>query len=242
MAESAWRTYTLTADESSRWQRGGVAALALQHQLAELHRQGSLGLEPRLEVFHPDGILAAQHQLPLPQDTTPLPKEAATLLTQEPASGLAQASQTAQTPAMSRVEGTLYTTPRVTAYQMSARASAAWSRGGAEARAVEAAIGDALQDFAPSQGVPVLLDDGRAMYTYGGSAMQEVTSALSLLWDRARQLAPSFDMQFDVSLHLGTHDGTPRSELAQLGRRLAQLAQAQGTVHSRQAEQGMGMA
>lgn len=243
MAEPFLRTYTLTAEESARWQRGGMAALALQQQLAELHRQGSLGMEPRLEVFHPDGILAAQHQVSLPTNPVPSRTLDATMgLAHEPTSGRAPSPRETQMPATSRVEGTLYTTPRATAYQMSARESAAWSRGGAEARAVEAAIGDALHDFAPSQGVPVLLDDGRAMYTAGGSSMHEVASALRLLWDRASQLTPSFNMHLDVSLSLGTQDGTPRTELAQLERRLDQLAQAQGFERSRQADQGMGMA
>ena len=43
MADNAWLTYQLSQTESTVWQQGGPAALALQQQLAEIHRQGGLG-------------------------------------------------------------------------------------------------------------------------------------------------------------------------------------------------------
>ena len=85
---------------------------------------------------------------------------------------------------LGRAEGTLIETSTVTAYQMSANESAAWSSGDHEARMVEANIGDALKDVGTSQPVAVLLDDGRAMYTHGGDLFQTMTASLSLLQDR----------------------------------------------------------
>jgi hypothetical protein len=220
MADNARLTYQLSQTESTVWQQGGPAALALQHQLAEIHRQGGLGLASFLEVFHPDGILAAQHTAPAPQLAQPAPQVAQT---QAPA--LEQGHVAAPARDLGRAEGTLIETSTVVAYQMSANESAAWSRGEHEARMVEANIGDALKNVGTSYPVAVLLDDGRAVSTHGGTLFQTMTESLELLRDRLGAIASGFQVHMDVSVQLGTPRGTASEAMATLQQRADQLTQ-----------------
>ena len=155
MADTNRLLYELSQAESTVWQQGGPAAIALQHQLAELHRQGSLGFASFLDVFHPDGILAAQHAAYTAQQTQPAPLVAQPqALSQAPEPQRSQEQVTPPVRDLGRAEGTLIEASTVVAYQMSADESAAWSRGGHEARMVEANIGDALKDVTTTRGVP----------------------------------------------------------------------------------------
>jgi hypothetical protein len=122
-----------------------------------------------------------------------------------------------------RAEGTLIETSTVTAYQMSANESAAWSRGDHEARMVEANIGDALKDVTKSQPVAVLLDDGRAMWTQGESLLETFTASIGLLRDRLTALASGVQVHADLSVQFG---------------RPQQATQARA---DRQQHQGMGL-
>ena len=136
---------------------------------------------------------------------------------------------------LGRAEGTLLETSTVTAYQMSANESAAWSRGDHEARMVEANIGDALKDVATSQPVAVLLDDGRAMYTHGGDLFQTLTESMSLLRDRLSALTSGAQVHLDFSVQIGAPRGSSQDAIATLQQRADQLtrpapqrAQSQG--------------
>jgi hypothetical protein len=202
--------YDLSPTESTVWQQGGQPARLLQQQLAETHRQGSLGLAPALEVLHPDGTLAAQYtvQAPAPVEQAP---------------ALSQVQVPAPARDLGRAEGTLIETSTVVAYQMSANESAAWSRGEHEARMVEANIGDALKDVTTTRGVPVLLDDGRAVYTHGGNLFQTMTESLELLRDRLGAIASGFQVHMDVSVQLGPPRGTSQDAIAALQQRADQL-------------------
>jgi hypothetical protein len=211
MADNPQLVYELSQAESARWQRGGAAALLLQQQLAEAHRQGSLGFARDLDVFHPDGILAAQYTA----------YEAPQVPPQAPA--LSQVQVPAPVRDLGRTEGTLIETPMITAYQMSARESAAWSRGEHEARMVEANIGDALKDVTTSQPVAVLLDDGRAVYTRGDNVLQTMTDALGVLRDRLSALASGVQVHMDVSVQLGTPRGASQDTIGALQQRADQL-------------------
>jgi hypothetical protein len=204
MADSNRLLYELSQAESTVWQQGGPAALALQHQLAELHRQGSLGLASLLEVFHPDGTLAAQHtaQTPVQVQASPQGEQAPSFSqVQEPS--LSQGHMASPVRDLGRAEGTLIETSTVVAYQMSANESAAWSRGDHEARMVEANIGDALKDVTTAQPVAVLLDDGRSAYTQGESLLQAFTASMGLLRDRLTALASGVQVHADLSVQFG---------------------------------------
>jgi hypothetical protein len=218
MADNARLRYQLSQTESTVWQQGGPAALALQQQLAELHRQGSLGFASFLEVFHPDGILAAQHTAPAPQQAPSSPP-----VVQVPSPSQVQVPSPARD--LGRAEGTLLETSTITAYRMSANESAAWSRGEHEARMVEANIGDALKEVTTSQPVAVLLDDGRAAYTHGGTMLQTMSEAISLLRDRLSALASGVQVHLDFSVQLGTPRGTVQDAVGALQQRANQLTQ-----------------
>jgi hypothetical protein len=210
--------YHLSPTESTVWQQGGQPALLLQQQLAETHRQGSLGLAPTLEVLHPDGTLAAQYTIQTPaQGPSPSPVE------QAPSPSQVQVPSPARD--LGRAEGTLLETSTITAYRMSANESAAWSRGEHEARMVEANIGDALKDVTTSQPVAVLLDDGRAVYTHGGTMLQTMSEAISLLRDRLSALASGVQVHMDFSVQLGTPRGTVQDAVGALQQRANQLTQ-----------------
>jgi hypothetical protein len=223
MADNARLLYHLSQADSTVWQQGGPAALALQHQLAELHRQGSLGLASILEVFHPDGTLAAQHTAQTPvQVQASSQGEQAPSFSQVQEPSLSQGHMASPVRDRGRAEGTLLATSTITAYQMSANESAAWSRGDHEARMVEATIGDALTDVGTTQPVAVLLDDGRAAYTHGGTLFQTMTEALSLLRDRLSRLASGVQVHMDVSVHLGAPRGSSQDAFATLQQRADQ--------------------
>jgi hypothetical protein len=203
MADNARLLYELSAAHSTLWQQGGPAAVAMQQQLAELHRQGSFGMYTAMEVVHPDGMLAAYHTTEREtQGPSALQgmRELAPEQSQEP--GLSREHVSAPVRDLGRAEGTLIETSTVTAYRMSANESAAWSRGDHEARMVEANIGDALKDVNTTQPVAVLLDDGRAMYTHGSTMFQDLTAALGLLRDRLSALASGVQVHLDFSVQL----------------------------------------
>jgi hypothetical protein len=240
MADNARLLYELSAAQSTLWQQGGPVAVAMQQQLAELHRQGGFGFYTAMEVVHPDGMLAAYHtterETPAPATLQGIPvlaseQSQASVDSQAPAIERAQA----QTADLGRAEGTLIETATITAYQMSANESAAWSRGDHEARMVEANIGDALKDVGTHQPVAVLLDDGRAMYTHGSTMFQDMSAALGLLRDRLSALASGVQVHLDFSVQLGRPQPTAKAGLEALQERAEQLT-ARQPQHSR--EQG----
>ena len=128
-------------------------------------------------------------------------------------------------------------TSTVTAYQMSAKESAAWSRGDHEARMVEANIGDALKDVTTTQAVPVLIDDGRAVYTHGGTIFQTMTEALGLLQDRLDGLSRGLEVHMDSRSALGPQPDTMQTSVATLQDRVDQLTRQ---APQRSQQQGMG--
>jgi hypothetical protein len=224
MADSNRLLYQLSQAESTLWQQGGPAALAFQYQLAELHRQGSLGLMPILDVLHPDGILAAQHLAYGPTEVQTTAQSMSSVASSQ-AQDTVQSQMSIPSPVrdLGRAEGSLIETSTVTAYQMSARESAAWSRGDHEARMVEANIGDALKDVTTSQPVAVLLDDGRAVYTRGDNVLQTMTDALGVLRDQLSALASGVQVHMDVSVQLGTPRGASQDTIGALQQRADQL-------------------
>jgi hypothetical protein len=236
MADSNRLVYELSQAESTRWQQGGPAALAFQHQLAELHRQGMFGLSPSLDVVHPDGILAAQHTAHAPAQDQAAPQVAQTFSLPAEERHPGQEQEAAPVRDLGRAEGTLIETATVTAYQMSANESAAWSRGDHEARMVEANIGDALKDVGTHQPVAVLLDDGRAMYTQGESLFETFTASMSLLRDRLSALASGVQVHLDFSVQLGKPQTTAQTGLEALQERAEHLSKPT-PQHAR--EQGM---
>jgi hypothetical protein len=221
MAEDLRFRYELTAEESRRWQQGGLEAQRLQHQLAEMQRQGGFTLAPFLDVVHPDGILAAQFAAP-------------------GADGVADAQQalpsasTASPAVRAPAEGTL--TSRVTGYHMSAEESADWKQGGTSTQAVRATIGAHLDGATGGRGVPVYLDDGRWAYTHGPKVWQTVQAEVGTMLpvatvrDQMRALGERFAALregMDVSLHVSIGRGTqtPMQEsLKALEQRVEQLA------------------
>lgn len=214
-------TYQLTSAESMRWQQGGEAALMLQHQLAEIHHQGSLGLAPLLDVLYPDGMLAAQYtpsgQGPAAQRTGP-----------------AQVSVEEPSQSSSRLEGTLFRTSTVTAYQMSAEESTAWARGNQDTRNVTATVATGLREAAGSRAVPVLLNDGRWAYTHGSNPLQIMAeefrhwhplqgfaAQMGQLRERLSDLSSGVQVQF--SMQLGNPSATVQASLKTLEQRVDQL-------------------
>jgi len=212
--------YELTAQESTRWQQGGLAARQLQQQMAEVHRQGSLGLAPYLDVWHPDGILAAQHAALMPPPAQ-APTVAATPTRQaEAAQDVPRATEPSASVARAQLDGRLVEATTVTAYQMSPTESAAWAQGAHDTRQVSAKIGAGLQDAVPGRAVPILMSDGRWAYTHGSNAVQILAEelrhvhplqAFSAKMGRLREQLG--DLSSGVRLDVSVQVGAPASSL-----------------------------
>jgi hypothetical protein len=191
-------TYRLTHAETQRWARGGEEATAVMQQLSARYQQQ--GLTQPMLVLGPSSQLAmllrpeAEPQLFAPQQSqveaqprrlwglTAGPDGFAT--DRGVATAPAPTSEATQpSPSQEMPEGRLVETPVVTAqYIMSPEQSQAWAIGDAPTRAVQEAIAAQVAARSIVGGVPVLLDDGRHMYTAGDTSLsQELRGLLKVL-------------------------------------------------------------
>jgi hypothetical protein len=106
-----------------------------------------------------------------------------------------------QTPQQRQGEGTFRETPLVTAYVMSPDESRAWSQGDHPTREVEQAIAERLAKRPSLRHVPVMLDDGRTMYTHGGERpLQTLMAGIQHLSERLMTLKGMLQSQHQQTL------------------------------------------
>jgi hypothetical protein len=206
----------MAANPSSALQDPGHALL-LQQWLADMERQGQRGMTPLLSLFPSPGHPTAQAATP-GSAAAPVPGQAPT------------ADASARRP----LEGQLFTTQTVTAYQMSPGETYDWIRGNEPSRQVTATIAEGLKEAAPGKAVPVLLQDGRTAYTHGTNPvqilakeielwrpMQRLSAQLSQFQERVNSLAQGFQVQ--MSLQMGCPPSTMQDALTRLEDRVDHL-------------------